>query len=87
MTLLKPVSDYVHIGISEQNDLTVTAAWTPHGKALAVASSSYYGFVGSRIYVVNTDGSGLSAVPGHIENADRPRPGGRSEVGHAAIFG
>jgi len=71
VTLLEPVSDYVRIGISEQNDLTVTAAWTPHGKALAVASSSYYGFVGSRIYVVNADGSGLSAVPG-IENAVDP---------------
>ena len=71
VTLLEPVSDYVRIGISEQDNLTVTAAGAPNGKALAVAAAGYYGFVGSRIYVVNDDGSGLSAVPG-IENAVDP---------------
>jgi Tol biopolymer transport system component len=71
VTLLDPVSDYVRIAVSEQANQFVDEAWTPNGKALAVASSSYYGWVGSRIYVVNADGSGLSAVPG-IEHAVDP---------------
>jgi len=37
-------------------------SWTPDGKALAIASSGW--ITGSRLYVVNADGSGLSAVPG-----------------------
>ena len=54
VTLLDPVSAYAEI--------SVDAVWSPDGKALAVASQSESGF--SRIYIVNADGTGLSAVPG-----------------------
>jgi len=37
-------------------------SWTSDGKALALASRE--GIAGSRLYVVNADGTGLSAVPG-----------------------
>lgn len=42
----------------------VAPAWSPDGKALALATSETWGTKGSRLYVVNSDGSGLSAVPG-----------------------
>jgi Tol biopolymer transport system component len=44
------------------------AAWTPDGKALVLTTDLQYSLHGTRLYVVNADGSGLSAVPG-IENA------------------
>ena len=47
------VSEYV-------NDLVTTLAWAPDGKTLAVSSEAS----GSPMFVVNADGSGLSAVPG-----------------------
>jgi len=43
-------------------------AWTPDGKALVLTTDLQYSLHGTRLYVVNADGSGLSAVPG-IENA------------------
>jgi Tol biopolymer transport system component len=43
-------------------------AWTPDGKALVLTTDLPYSLHGTRLYVVNADGSGLSAVPG-IENA------------------
>jgi Tol biopolymer transport system component len=52
-------------------DRFAALAWSPDGSALAVASSSDGGSHGSRLYIVNADGSGLSAVPG-IENAMDP---------------
>ena len=52
-------------------DRFAALAWTPNGNALAVASSSDGGSHGSRLYIVNADGSGLSAVPG-IETAMDP---------------
>ena len=64
VTLLDPVSEFIP-------DPYAAAAWTPNGKALAVASSDCEGLSGSRLYIVNADGSGLSAVPG-IENAEDP---------------
>jgi Tol biopolymer transport system component len=65
VTLLDPVSDFI------PNDPKAAPAWTLDGHALAVASSDYLGFYGSRLYIVNADGSGLSAVPG-IDNAEDP---------------
>jgi Tol biopolymer transport system component len=64
VALLKPVSDFI-------TDPMVAAAWTPDGHALALATGSFGGGHGSRIYVVKADGSGLSAVPG-IDNAEEP---------------
>ena len=61
VTLLDPVAAYAEI--------SVDAAWSPDGKALAIASQSETGF--SRIYIVNADGPGLSAVPG-ITDAREP---------------
>jgi len=52
-------------------DRFAALAWSPDGSALAVASSSDGGSHGSRLYIVNADGSGLSAVPG-IESAMDP---------------
>jgi Tol biopolymer transport system component len=57
-TLLKPVADYV------PDDPYVAVDWTQDGSALAMAGSSLKGVSGSRLYVVNSDGTGLSAVPG-----------------------
>lgn len=54
--LLKRVSDYVR-------DFKAGLAWTADGKALAVSSGGSESN-GSPIFVVNADGSGLSAVPG-----------------------
>lgn len=61
VTLLDPVSDFIV-------DPDAAAAWTSDGKALAMASG---GPMGSRLYVVNADGSGLSAVPG-VDTATYP---------------
>jgi Tol biopolymer transport system component len=61
VTLLDPIS-----GLMPGD--TVNLAWTPDGKALAVADA---GSSGSRLCVINADGSGLSAVPG-IEDACAP---------------
>ena len=60
--LLDPVSDFI------SDDPYAASAWTPDGKALAVAGT---GSKGSLLYVVNADGSGLSAVPG-VEAAAYP---------------
>jgi Tol biopolymer transport system component len=65
VTLLDNVSDL----IPDEHYAALT--WTPDGQALAVASSSYDGYHGSRLYIVNADGSELSAVPG-IDNAEDP---------------
>ena len=43
-------------------------AWTPDGKALVLTTDLVYSVHGTRLYIVNADGTGLSAVPG-IENA------------------
>jgi Tol biopolymer transport system component len=54
-------------------------AWAPDGHALALASSDYVDHqtaAGSRLYIVNEDGSGLSAVPGvdaAVDPAWRPQ--------------
>jgi TolB protein len=60
--LLDPVSDF------SPDDPYAAPAWTPDGRALAVAGT---GPKGSLLYVVNADGSGLSAVPG-VEAAAYP---------------
>ena len=52
-------------------DRFAALAWSPDGGALTVASSSDGGVRGSPLYIVNADGSGLSAVPG-IEHAMDP---------------
>ena len=68
VTLLAPISDFI-------TDPYAPPAWTPDGKALAVASSDWQG-EGSRLYVVNADRSVLSAVPGAgmaLDPAWRPR--------------
>ncbi len=53
-------------------------SWSPDGGAVAVASGDLTGYYGSRLFVINADGSGLSAVPG-VEGAQdpawRPRQG------------
>ncbi|MCX6373496.1 MAG: LpqB family beta-propeller domain-containing protein, partial [Actinobacteria bacterium] len=54
VTLLEPVSDYA---ASDGPSRDATLAWAPDGKALALATSA-------GLYIVNVDGSGLSAVPG-----------------------
>jgi hypothetical protein len=52
-------------------DCFAALAWSPDGSVLAVASSSDGGVHGSRLYIVNADGTGLSAVPG-IDSAMDP---------------
>jgi dipeptidyl aminopeptidase/acylaminoacyl peptidase len=65
VTLLDPVSDYA-IGNA------LGAAWAPNGRALAFCSFGYDSADhGDRLYVVNADGTGLSAIPG-IDNAQDP---------------
>jgi Tol biopolymer transport system component len=75
VTLLDPVPDF----IAEPD---AAATWAPDGQALAVASGDYSRGTmvpatdGSRLYVVNADGSGLSVVPNAgvaIDPAWRPR--------------
>ena len=38
--------------------------WSPDAKSLALVTGSWGGDTGTRIYMVNADGTGLSAVPG-----------------------
>jgi Tol biopolymer transport system component len=65
VVLLEPVLDFISDGAE------AASAWTQNGAALAVASSEWGEMFGSRIYIVNADGSGLSAVP-DVENALGP---------------
>jgi Tol biopolymer transport system component len=65
LAALKPLSTYV------TNDPVALAAWRPEGTILAVATYDPGSVVGSPIYVVNADGSGLSSVPG-VTNAMDP---------------
>jgi TolB protein len=65
VTVLEGLWDHV----SRSADVAV--AWTPDGKAVLVANSTGEGTAGSPIFVVNIDGSGLSAVPG-IDTAIDP---------------
>ena len=65
VTLLEPASDYV------TDDTSVAMGWTRDGRALVVAGGSGDTIHGSRLYVVDADGSGLSVVPG-IETALDP---------------
>jgi Tol biopolymer transport system component len=64
VTLLDPISDHTEDG-------TVGAAWSSSGEALAVAGLYDASDWQTRLYVVNADGTGLSAVPG-IEVARDP---------------
>jgi len=64
VTLIEGVSDRIP-------EPFAALAWTSDGKALAVAASLNGGTSGSRLYIVNADGTGLSAVPG-IERAFDP---------------
>jgi Tol biopolymer transport system component len=71
VTLLDPVSRFMTDRLGRR---TFTAqSWAPDGTAVAVADAFLHGVgtSGSRIYVVNADGSGLSAVPG-ITGANDP---------------
>ena len=63
--LLGPVTKFI------PNDPQASPGWSPDGKAVAIASSLLAGYYGSRLYIVNADGSGLSAVPG-IDSAVDP---------------
>lgn len=56
--LLDPLSDYL------MNNRRAALSWTPDGKTLVVAASEATNPDGSRLFVINADGSGLSAVPG-----------------------
>ena len=62
VTLLHPALQYIPDGGEP------TAAWTADGGALVLGSSGVGERLGSNLYVVNADGSGLTAVPG-VENA------------------
>ena len=48
-----------------------TAAWTADGRALVLGGSNVGETRGSRLYIVNADGSGLSLVP-NVEHAICP---------------
>jgi Tol biopolymer transport system component len=61
VTLLDPVAAYARY--------SVEVAWSPDGEALAVAGQSETPF--SPLYIVNADGTGLSAVPG-VDSAKEP---------------
>ena len=65
MVVLEPVSAYV------RDDAYAVAAWRSDGTVLAVATYGPGSIVGSPLYVVNADGTGLSAVPG-IDRAMDP---------------
>jgi Tol biopolymer transport system component len=54
------------VGISSAH-----AGWTQDGKVIALANNDLATSVGSPLYIVNADGSGLSAVPG-VETAYDP---------------
>jgi Tol biopolymer transport system component len=62
--LLDPVADYTE-------DPTVDVSWSPDGKALAIAGLYDSSEWVTRLFIVNADGTGLSAVPG-IEVARDP---------------
>jgi Tol biopolymer transport system component len=71
VTLLDPVVAYMQ-GPSFMPTVlgpSVDVTWSPDGKALAIAGQSETAF--SRLYIVNADGSGLSAVPG-VDSAKEP---------------
>jgi Tol biopolymer transport system component len=71
-TLLDPVGDFITGNwLEDKRTSYANPAWSPDGKALALASSNDGVPRGSRLYIVNADGSGLSAVPG-IETASDP---------------
>jgi Tol biopolymer transport system component len=55
-TLLAPVPDYL-------GDAAAAVSWSPDQKALAIAGFFDTGNY-TRLYIVNADGTGLSAVPG-----------------------
>ena len=57
VTLLDPVAAYTA-------DHTVDVAWSPDGKALAIAGLFDASQWVTRLMIVNADGTGLSAVPG-----------------------
>jgi len=60
------------------SDPGITFGWTPDGQALALASDGSQGRWGSRIVVINADGTGLSMIPGistALDPAWRPLPG------------
>ena len=61
VTLLDPVATYA--------EDSVDVAWSPDGEALAIAGQSESDF--TRLYIVNGDGTGLSAVPG-VDAAKEP---------------
>jgi len=61
VVLLDPVAVYAEI--------SVDVAWSPDGEALAIAGQSDTAF--TRLYIVNADGTGLSAVPG-VDAAQEP---------------
>ncbi|MCX6373556.1 MAG: hypothetical protein NTX16_10865, partial [Actinobacteria bacterium] len=65
VVVLEPVSAYL------RDDPYAVAAWRSDGTVLAVATYSTGSIVGSPLYVVNADGTGLSAVPG-IDRAMDP---------------
>jgi len=69
VVVLEPVSAYVPDNF-DGVPLAV-AAWRPDGKVLVVASYNVHSPEGSPLYVVNADGTGLSAVPG-IDRAMDP---------------
>ena len=68
MTILDLVSDFT------PQDSNVELSWAPDGKAMAVVRNVVVvdspGH-GSLLYIVDADGTGLSAVPG-VENAMDP---------------
>jgi len=71
-TLLDPVGDFITGNwLEDKRTSYANPAWSPDGKALALASSNDGVPRGSRLYIVNADGSGLSAVPG-VETASDP---------------
>ena len=67
VTNLDDLADYIAIKPLNAN---VAPAWTSDGKALALATSETWGLKGSRIYIVNADGTGLAAVPGVYKALD-----------------
>ena len=66
--ILESVSDLI------PEPANAALAWASDGHALALATSSWVEHrqvLGSRLYIVNDDGSGLSAVPG-VDDATDP---------------
>jgi Tol biopolymer transport system component len=62
--LLDPLSDYIMQASS------AAMSWAPDGKTLVVGSSSDRSSGHPRLFIVNPDGSGLSAVPGVVGALD-----------------